>query len=115
MELESGSNDPLAYVLTIAFLTLVVNQEQSLVSIIPLFLRQMVFGAIAGFGFGKLIKLIINKIQLDFEGLYPVLVIALMDITLSATDFLRGNGFLAIYICAIYLGRLRIDTQQNHS
>jgi cell volume regulation protein A len=41
---------------------------------------------------------------LDFEGLYPVLVIALMFITFSATDFLGGNGFLAIYICAVYLG-----------
>lgn len=104
LELESGSNDPMAYVLTIAFLTLVVNQDQSLVSIIPMFFQQMIVGAIAGFGFGKLSKIIINKIKLDFEGLYPVLVIALMFITFSATDFVGGNGFLAIYICAVYLG-----------
>ncbi len=104
LELESGSNDPMAYVLTIAFLTLVVNQDQSIVSIIPLFLQQMIFGAIAGFAFGMLSKLIINKIKLDFEGLYPVLVIALMFITFSATDFVGGNGFLSIYICAVYLG-----------
>jgi len=104
LELESGSNDPMAYVLTIAFLTLVVNQDQSVASVIPLFLRQMILGAIAGFAFGKLSKLIINKIKLDFEGLYPVLVIALMFITFSATDAVGGNGFLAIYICAVYLG-----------
>ena len=104
LELESGSNDPMAYVLTIACLTLVVNQDQSVLSIIPLFFKQMVIGGIAGFGFGKLSKIIINKIKLDFEGLYPVLVIALMYITFSATDFVGGNGFLAIYICAVYLG-----------
>ncbi|TXE11116.1 potassium/proton antiporter [Seonamhaeicola algicola] len=104
LELESGSNDPMAYVLTIAFLTLVINQDQSLVSVIPLFLQQMILGAALGFGFGKLSKIIINKIKLDFEGLYPVLVIALMFITFSATDFVGGNGFLAIYICAVYLG-----------
>ena len=104
LELESGSNDPMAYVLTIAFLTLVINQDQSIFSIIPLFLQQMILGSIAGFAFGKLSKLIINKIKLDFEGLYPVLVIALMFITFSATDFIGGNGFLAIYICAVYLG-----------
>jgi len=104
LELESGSNDPMAYVLTIACLTLVVNQDQSVLSIIPLFFKQMVIGGIAGFGFGKLSKIIINKIRLDFEGLYPVLVIALMYITFSATDFVGGNGFLAIYICAVYLG-----------
>jgi potassium/hydrogen antiporter len=104
LELESGSNDPMAYVLTIAFLTLVINQDQSIASIIPLFFQQMILGGIAGFAFGKLSKFIINKIKLDFEGLYPVLVIALMFITFSATDFVGGNGFLAIYICAVYLG-----------
>ncbi|MEZ4945794.1 MAG: potassium/proton antiporter [Cyclobacteriaceae bacterium] len=104
LELESGSNDPMAYVLTIAFLSLVVNQDKSVLSIIPLFLQQMILGGLAGFLFGKLSKIIINRIRLDFEGLYPVLVIALMFITFSATDFLGGNGFLAIYICAVYLG-----------
>jgi len=104
LELESGSNDPMAYVLTISFLTLVVNQDKNFVSIIPFFFQQMILGGIAGFAFGKLSKFIINKIKLDFEGLYPVLVIALMFITFSATDFVGGNGFLAIYICAVYLG-----------
>lgn len=104
LELESGSNDPVAYVLTIAFLTLVINQDQSLFSIIPLFLQQMIFGGIAGFVFGKLSKFIINKIKLSYEGLYPVLVISLMFVTFSVTDFVGGNGFLAIYICAVYLG-----------
>lgn len=104
LELESGSNDPMAYVLTIAFLSLVVNSNQSAFEVIFLFFKQMVFGGILGFGFGKLSKIIINRIKLDFEGLYPVLVIALMFITFSATDFVGGNGFLAIYICAVYLG-----------
>ena len=104
LELESGSNDPMAYVLTIAFLTLVIHQDQSLVSIIPLFLQQMILGGIAGIIFGFLSKFIINKIKLVYEGLYPVLVIALMFITFSVTDFAGGNGFLAIYICAVYLG-----------
>ncbi len=104
LELESGSNDPMAYVLTLAFLTLVINQDMSLASIIPVFFIQMTVGAVAGFAFGKLSKLIINNIKLDFEGLYPVLVIALMFIIFSATDFVGGNGFLAIYICAVYLG-----------
>jgi len=52
LELESGSNDPMAYVLTIAFLTLVVNQDQSFVSIIPFFFQQMLLGGIAGYLFG---------------------------------------------------------------
>ncbi|MDO7138716.1 potassium/proton antiporter [Algibacter lectus] len=104
LELESGSNDPMAYVLTLTFLTLVTSQDESIWKIIIMFLQQMIFGGVAGFAFGKLSKIIINKIKLGFEGLYPVLVIALMFITFSATDLFGGNGFLAIYICSVYLG-----------
>lgn len=104
LELESGSNDPFAYVLMLIFLTLVTHQDKSIFVMIPVLITQMSLGAIAGFLFGRLSKVIINGIKLDFEGLYPVLVIALMFITFSATDFLGGNGFLAIYICAVYLG-----------
>lgn len=108
LELESGSNDPMAYVLTIAFLGLVLNPEKSVLSVIPLFLQQMILGALFGYLFGRLSKYIINRIRLDFEGLYPVLVIALMFITFSTTDFLGGNGFLANYICAVFLGNHKI-------
>lgn len=104
LELESGSNDPMAYVLTIAFLSLVVNPSQGFFTIVPLFLKQMLLGGMAGFSFGKISKWVINRIKLDFEGLYPVLAIALMFLTFSATDLLGGNGFLAIYICAVFLG-----------
>lgn len=104
LELESGSNDPMAYVLTIAFLSLVVNQDMSVWAIIPVFLQQMILGGLLGYLFGLASKWIINHIRLDFEGLYPVLTIALMFVTFSATDFIGGNGFLAIYICSVYLG-----------
>lgn len=104
LELESGSNDPMAYVLTIAFLGLVVNPGVSLWSIVPLFSNKMVLGGLAGWGFGWLSKVIINRIRLDFDGLYPVLAVALMFITFSFTDFIGGNGFLAVYLCAVYLG-----------
>jgi len=104
LELESGSNDPMAYVLTIVFLTLVVHQDQTLLSVIPLFIQQMLLGGILGLAFGRASQYIINSIKLEFEGLYPVLAIALMFITFSATDFLGGNGFLAIYVSAVYLG-----------
>lgn len=104
LELESGSNDPMAYFLTIAFLGLVVNQNQDIWSLIPLFLQQILLGASLGLFFGYVSHQVINKINLDFEGLYPVLTIAIMFITFSATDVVGGNGFLAIYLCAVYLG-----------
>jgi cell volume regulation protein A len=104
LELESGSNDPTAYVLTIAFISLVLNPEAGWYSVIPTFVMQMLIGGLAGYLFGRVSKYIINNINLDFEGLYPVLVIAIMFVTFSATDFVGGNGFLAVYICAVYLG-----------
>tara|TARA_R110002096_G_scaffold329006_1_gene522971 strand:+ start:2868 stop:4340 length:1473 start_codon:yes stop_codon:yes gene_type:complete len=104
LELESGSNDPMAYVLTIAFLGLVVNPSLPVYSVIPLFIKQMLLGGIAGILLGYVSKFLINKIKLDFEGLYPVLVISLMFFTFSATDSIGGNGFLAVYLCAVFLG-----------
>jgi potassium/hydrogen antiporter len=104
LELESGSNDPMAYVLTLSFLTLVVHQDNSLSAILPIFFQQMALGALGGYVFGRLSKFVINGIKLDFEGLYPVLVISLMFIAFSSIDAIGGNGFLAIYICAVYLG-----------
>lgn len=108
LELESGSNDPMAYVLTIAFLSLVQNPNKSIISVILLFLKQMIFGALFGYLWARLSKWIINNIRLDFEGLYPVLCIALMFMTFSSTDFWGGNGFLAIYLCSVYLGNQRL-------
>lgn len=104
LELESGSNDPMAYFLTVAFLGLVVNQDQDLFSIFPLFLQQILIGLAAGFIFGNLSKMVINRIALDFEGLYPVLAIALMFVVFSATEAIGGNGFLSVYLCGLYLG-----------
>ena len=104
LELESGSNDPMAYVLTIVFTGLVVNQDASLIDALPVFFQQLVIGGIMGFVFGKFGKVVINGIKLDYEGLYIVLVIAIMFLSFAATDFIGGNGFLAVYLCAIYLG-----------
>src|SRR5690554_5420718 len=104
LELESGSNDPMAYVLTILLLGLITNPDQPLWKIFPLLLQQMFIGGTAGYLFGRLSKYIINSINLDYDGLYPVLVIALMFATFSATDFIGGNGFLAVYLCGLYIG-----------
>lgn len=104
LELESGSNDPMAYFLTITMTALIVNQNQSLLSSIPLFFLQFLIGAVTGYAMGKIIKFIINRITLGYEGLYSVLVLALMFFTFSATSFLNGNGFLAVYLSGVILG-----------
>jgi cell volume regulation protein A len=104
LELESGSNDPMAYFLTIAVMGLILVKGQAAGSLVPLFIKQVFIGVSAGFLFGKLGKELINRIELDYSGLYPVLVIAMMFFTYSFSDFLGGNGFLAVYLLAVYLG-----------
>jgi potassium/hydrogen antiporter len=104
LELESGSNDPMAYFLTITFTMLIAEQDRSFVDVIPLFLIQFVVGGLIGLAMGKAGQFIINRIRLDYEGLYPILAIAILLFTFSVTEYLKGNGFLAVYLSALYLG-----------
>lgn len=104
LELESGSNDPMAYFLTVVFLGLVINPEKEIWTIVPMFFYQIILGAILGYVFGRISKFILNRIKLDFEGLYFVLMMAIMFFVFSATNAVGGNGFLAVYLSAVYLG-----------
>ena len=104
LEFESGSNDPMAYFLTISLTFLIQHPEESMYSLIPKFFVGMGLGSLCGYLFGKSMILITNKIKLDVEGLYPVLILSMVFFTFSFTDFIGGNGFLAVYIAAIILG-----------
>ncbi len=104
LELESGSNDPMAYFLTISMIYLLQNPEASPWALIPKFFIDMVVGILAGWSLGKLMVSILNRIQLNIDGLYPVLVLSLVFFIFSFTERMGGNGFLAVYIAAIVLG-----------
>src|SRR5688572_19103722 len=93
LELESGSNDAMAYFLTISFTYLLTEPEASLASLVPKFFKGMILGAILGFAMGKAMIWVINRIKLDAVGLYPVLILSLVFFTFSFTDFIGGNGF----------------------
>lgn len=104
LEFESGSNDPMAYFLTISLTYVVLNPDTSVLMLIPKFFKGMILGAGCGFAMGKIMIWLVNKIRLDVAGLYPVLILSLVFFTFSFTDFIGGNGFLAIYISGIILG-----------
>lgn len=104
LELESGSNDPMAYFLTISMTGLLVNPGTSLLEVIPSFFLQMLIGGISGIGMGRVILWIINRINLEYEGLYAVLMLSLVVFTFAGTNFIKGNGFLAVYLAAIVVG-----------
>ncbi len=104
LELESGSNDPMAVFLTIGVISLLINPAASIASLIPMFLLQMTLGVIFGFGTGKIATFVINHIRLEYDGLYPVLTLSLVLLTYGVTEFVGGNGFLAVYITGLVLG-----------
>jgi cell volume regulation protein A len=105
LELESGSNDPMAVFLTTGLIGIVTHPATSVFSLVPMFIQQMALGAALGYATGKLIILIINRLGLEFEGLYPVLTLSLILLTYGATASLGGNGFLAVYIAGLVMGK----------
>lgn len=104
LEFESGSNDPMAYFLTISMIYLITNPDASVISLIPKFLKGMLIGAASGYLMGRSMTWLVNRIKLDVAGLYPVLVLSLVFFAYSFTDLIGGNGFLAVYISGIILG-----------
>ncbi len=105
LELESGSNDPMAVFLTVALTGLLTAPEARVLGLVPLFFRQMLLGAALGYGMGRAMAWIVNRVRLHVEGLYPVLTVALALLTYAGTATLGGNGFLAVYLAGLIMGR----------
>lgn len=103
LELESGSNDPMAVFLTVGFIALVTG-ESGAVWLIPGFFVEMGLGVALGFALSKGAMLVLNRTQLEQDGLYPVLSLALVVLTYGVTTLLQGNGFLAVYVAGIVMG-----------
>ncbi len=104
LELESGSNDPMAYILMLSLTYFLAAGDASIGLLILNFFKEMILGAIAGYFLGRGMVIVINKIQLDTEGLYPVLVMAMIFFTYSLSDMCGGNGFLSVYLCGLVFG-----------
>jgi potassium/hydrogen antiporter len=102
LELESGSNDPMAIFLTVAILQILLLPESSSVSewLFKFFLQFIIGGAL-GFVFGYLLPHILNRIHLSFYGLYPVFTIGWILFLFAGSSMLGGNGFLAVYVAGI--------------
>ena len=109
LELESGSNDPMAYMLTIALIQVVASgSDLQIGAVVKDLLVQFFFGSVIGFAFGKFSVWLINKINLSNASLYPILLLSLVFITFTTTDLLKGNGYLAVYIAGVVVGNTRL-------
>ena len=109
LELESGSNDPMAYMLTIALIQYVTGgSEGSAGSILVTFLLQFSVGGLLGYVMGWLTVKLLNKANIGNEALYPILLLCVVFLTFSATTLLQGNGYLAVYIMGVLVGNKRV-------
>lgn len=109
LELESGSNDPMAYMLTIALIQVVASGGDLHIGLVVKdLLVQFFFGAVIGFTLGKLAVWLVNKIGLSNASLYPILLLSLVFITFTTTDLLKGNGYLAVYVAGVVVGNAKL-------
>lgn len=109
LELESGSNDPMAYMLTIALIQVIASGgDFSLLSVVKDILVQFTVGGVMGYTFGRFAVWLINKINLSNSSLYPILLLSFVFITFTSTDMLHGNGYLAVYILGVVVGNARL-------
>ncbi|NLV43646.1 MAG: potassium/proton antiporter, partial [Candidatus Hydrogenedentes bacterium] len=103
LELESGSNDPMAVFLTLGLTQVLTLPDFSWPHLLPLFLLNMSCGLFVGFAVGEVAVFLFNRIRLEYDGLYPVLSLSLVLLTFGAAEVLKGNGFLAVYLCGMML------------
>ena len=108
LELESGSNDPMAYMLTVVLIQLTQSANMGAMGIVGSFMIQFLVGAVAGYLLGKLAILMLNRLNIDNQALYPILLLSFVFFTFSLTDLLGGNGYLAVYIAGVMVGNARI-------
>ena len=108
LELESGSNDPMAFMLTIVLIQFIESSGMGAGQIALSFVTQFVVGGVAGYIFGKLVIFIVNKINMANASLYPILVLSFVFFTFAITDAMKGNGYLAVYIAGILVGNNRM-------
>ena len=109
LELESGSNDPMAYMLTIVLIQIITSgSELNLALVGKDLLVQFLIGGSVGYAFGRFAVWLVNRIGLSNSSLYPILLLSLVFATFTITDLLKGNGYLAVYIAGVIVGNARL-------
>ena len=116
LEFESGSNDPMAYMLTIVMIQIIQGGETTNVDILRIifnFLIQFGFGLTFGYLLGRGCVWIINKINLQNKSLYPILMLSFIFFVFSFTNLFNGHGYLAVYVAGIVMGNSKLTENKS--
>ena len=111
LEVESGSNDPIAYMMTLS-IVMIMSSGLSW-SIVPMILKQVIFGILLGVVLAKATVFIIRRANFELEGFYSIFIIAIAILAYALSEFIGGNGYLSVYISGIILGNSKIPHKKS--
>lgn len=110
LEIESGSNDPMSYMLTVILSTLIVGADIN----VPLMAaEEIVIGIAFGLGIGKLAEIALERVDFAMEQGETIFLIAAALVSYALPGVLHGNGFLAVYLCGMWLGNADIPHKRD--
>lgn len=113
IEFESASNDPMAVLLTVGIIQFILLPNVTFSYLISMFFVQVLMGLTIGLVMGTITPWIINKLHLEYKGLYPVLTIGLIMLTYGFTSIMNGNGFLAVYLVGLRMSSLDFENKKE--
>ena len=123
LELESGSNDPMAYILTVVLIQLslsvgdgsmaAVGVKEMIVDSLKVLVQQFAAGAMIGAGAGYATVWVMKKVNLNNIPLYSIMLMSIVFFTFAVTDMLGGNGYLAVYITGIIVGNNKMKDRKQ--
>ena len=121
LELESGANDPMAYVLTTTLIGVVVSihsitggaGEVAVLPIIQNIVIQLVMGTVLGFVLGQGLVLLMRRVKLGNESLYPIMILTACIFIFAITHYLQGNTYLAVYVGGLIIGNSKFTRRRQ--
>jgi len=121
LELESGANDPMAYVLTTTLIGVVINTQTfaaltndvEALPIVQTIVIQLVMGSVLGFAFGEGLVQLMRRVKLGNEALYPIMVLTACIFIFSITYYLQGNTYLAVYVGGLIIGNSKFTRKRQ--
>ena len=121
LELESGANDPMAYVLTTTLIGVVVNlhsivgltEEVSILPIIQNIAIQLVMGTVLGLALGQGLVQLMRHVKLGNEALYPIMILTACIFIFAITYYLQGNTYLAVYVGGLIIGNNKFTRKRQ--
>lgn len=109
LEVESGSNDPMSYMLTSVAIALLSSQSISL----PILLaQQIIIGSISGIVIGILAVKLLHQQLLPSQQSHTIFLVAIMILSYALPTYINGNGYLSVYLCGIWIGNSNLPQKK---